>query len=331
MDRAVAYRGKRMDAEAVAFGNAVSRAAALEFPLGDRPHRLELFLEARGFEPETRLSVRIGPATSPLHVSGLNSAPALTNLLGGAVLAELPGDIQPIMLESAFRPAIEVLERALGTSVVLHQVAETPEGALSVWWALSSPESTSVRGQVLLNRAAAGMIRQALEKLPQAPGASVERLPMLARVVVGETRLTVAELRSLKTFDVLLMDPAGPFGEACLLVLSPRHRYPATLKNQTLSVTSLMSQPETPAPASTAAIPVEDLPVQLVFDVGSLEVTVGELRALNPGHTFELARSIERPVSIRANGQPVATGELVQIGDRVGVRLLEIRHDDESA
>ena len=71
---------------------------------------------------------------------------------------------------------------------------------------------------------------------------------------------------------------------------------------------------------------IEALPVALTFEAGELSLTVGELQALAPGTMLSLGRSLDdSPITVRANGQTFATGELVLIGDFLGVRILERR------
>ena len=65
------------------------------------------------------------------------------------------------------------------------------------------------------------------------------------------------------------------------------------------------------------------LPVDLVFELGRTELRVGELSQLQPGYVFPLAGALEGAnVTIRTNGQAVGQGELVAVGDSLGVRLL---------
>jgi type III secretion protein Q len=65
------------------------------------------------------------------------------------------------------------------------------------------------------------------------------------------------------------------------------------------------------------------LPVEVSFELGRSELRVGELSALQPGYLFPLAAPLEGAnVTIRANGQAVGQGEVVAVGDTLGVRLL---------
>jgi flagellar motor switch protein FliN/FliY len=53
-------------------------------------------------------------------------------------------------------------------------------------------------------------------------------------------------------------------------------------------------------------------------------MTLGELLDLSPGTVLELDRPAGDRLDILANGKLVARGEAVVIGDRYGIRILEV-------
>ncbi len=95
-------------------------------------------------------------------------------------------------------------------------------------------------------------------------------------------------------------------------------------------------QDETPADDGTAPTPpaeghgeplvdVDELPIRLVFVAGETEVPLRRLQRMAPGYVFELREPVDAHVEVRANGRAVASGELVDVDGRVGVRILECR------
>src|SRR5262249_42270091 len=64
---------------------------------------------------------------------------------------------------------------------------------------------------------------------------------------------------------------------------------------------------------------LDDLPVRLVFELGRVELSLGELQRLAPGALVPLARPLDEPLDIIANGRRLGRGALVQIGDSLGV------------
>ena len=78
---------------------------------------------------------------------------------------------------------------------------------------------------------------------------------------------------------------------------------------------------------SDIEIPSEmgDIPINLVFEVGQKRISLEELQTLKSGYTFELDNPANLPVTIRANGKPIGTGELLKIGEHVGVRVASFK------
>lgn len=71
-----------------------------------------------------------------------------------------------------------------------------------------------------------------------------------------------------------------------------------------------------------------DIPLELTVEVGRRSMTMGELIDLMPGTVVELDRPAGDQLDILANGKLVARGEAVVVGDRYGIRILEIIGDD---
>jgi type III secretion protein Q len=69
---------------------------------------------------------------------------------------------------------------------------------------------------------------------------------------------------------------------------------------------------------------LDDLPVRLVFELGRVELSLGELERLAPGALVPLGRPLDEPLDIMANGRRLGRGTLVQIGDSLGVRIVSL-------
>ena len=68
----------------------------------------------------------------------------------------------------------------------------------------------------------------------------------------------------------------------------------------------------------------DDVPIRLVFELGRVEIDLGKLQALGPGHVFELDRSIGEAVEVFAGGRRIGLGEVVKIDRQVGVRMVRL-------
>ena len=69
---------------------------------------------------------------------------------------------------------------------------------------------------------------------------------------------------------------------------------------------------------------LENIDVKLTVEVGSAELKIKELLRLNEGSVIELDRLAGDPLDILINGTMIAKGEVVMVGERFGIRFVEI-------
>jgi len=69
---------------------------------------------------------------------------------------------------------------------------------------------------------------------------------------------------------------------------------------------------------------IDNVGVRLEAYLGGAPMTVGELAALAAGSVVPLDAPLSQSVELRLNGIAVAKGELVSVGDRFAVRLIEV-------
>jgi type III secretion system YscQ/HrcQ family protein len=74
-------------------------------------------------------------------------------------------------------------------------------------------------------------------------------------------------------------------------------------------------------PAAEPPVPMDDLPVALDIQFHRQLVPLGKLSGLGEGQFLDLGIDLGQPIRILANEHPAGTGRLVQIGDRIGVRI----------
>lgn len=168
---------------------------------------------------------------------------------------------------------------------------------------------------------------------PAGNGMAVDAVPVRVSARLGWTDMPAAELRGLQARDTIFLDQylVTPEGELWLAVgaqgLRVRPEQSSYLVTQ--AWTSLMTEtPQSPADAETGAqtpFDIDAIPVRLTFELGERHLTLGELRQLQPGETFDLERPLaDGPVIVRANGALLGTGELVEIDGRIGVTLRSV-------
>jgi type III secretion system YscQ/HrcQ family protein len=91
---------------------------------------------------------------------------------------------------------------------------------------------------------------------------------------------------------------------------------------------SMGNPTEFSGPAGMHGSDLNDLPVRLVFEVGRVELSLGELQRLAPGALVPLGRPLDEPLDIMANGRRLGRGTLVQIGESLGVRIVSLASNE---
>ena len=67
-----------------------------------------------------------------------------------------------------------------------------------------------------------------------------------------------------------------------------------------------------------------DIPLRLSVEVGSTSLKLAELMDLNEGSVVELDRQANELLDILVNGTLVARGEVVTVGGKFGIRVVDI-------
>lgn len=99
-------------------------------------------------------------------------------------------------------------------------------------------------------------------------------------------------------------------------------------------MTTTATAPDAAIPAESAArasrdgaanlMLLQDVDVRLSIEVGSTALKIRDLLALNEGSVVELDRYATEMLDVLVNGTLLAKGEVVTVGDRLGVRVAEI-------
>ena len=69
---------------------------------------------------------------------------------------------------------------------------------------------------------------------------------------------------------------------------------------------------------------LEDVSVEVSLRVGTCMMTMGEVLQLEPGDVVQMNESMDDPVLLYLNDKAVATGEVVLVEDRLGLKIIEI-------
>jgi flagellar motor switch protein FliN len=69
---------------------------------------------------------------------------------------------------------------------------------------------------------------------------------------------------------------------------------------------------------------ISGIPMELSVEIGRTQMTVGETLCLRAGSIVTLDRFAGEPVDLLVNGTPIATGEVVVVDDKFGLRIAQV-------
>ncbi len=306
---ALGFLQRQWQAHAVGVESAPANAVAVELAFAGTAWRVA--------STHADLQVLLGPALGTLPPEAL--APRLLlAMLQDLVLEafdDAPVDVRPCS------PASQVSgPGAASMRVRLQPAAGGP--AVSLWVQAAGP---AWQGMWPLLASA--------PPAPLMPAGPWGRLAFVCRVECGWSDMPLTAVRDLRTEDVIVgqaisrVETGAPLtlrlgrylGIHCIHSGAGRiaARGAITMIHDEVAEAQTLSRPD----ADDAASLLGELPVRLTFDLGTQLLTLDELRAVAPGHVFDLGLLPHKAVSIRLNGLLAGEGELVEIDGRVGVAV----------
>jgi type III secretion system YscQ/HrcQ family protein len=352
MSSVVPYPVKRVSSREVAQANRIfGRDPGLQFQLG--PHIYDLKVEPVFKDPVlagdhvgvVRIGERIRFALKPEERL---LAMLLAETIPLAEFDDLPPNVRGAALEASLESLLERVDHFSGARSVIERVenraSQQPFQAAVMLRLTRKADGLTSRAAVRTDEAGLEWLTGRLGRLPGKHRRRLDHLPVVGGIDIGSLALTPAEIETLAPLDILLTGIDGAPSENAIrfrfcdqLTLIGRMTAPdrflitnlKTAKEEPASMPS--TDTETPD-AEQNPLSVSEVPVTLLFEIGQVRLTMGELGQLQPGYTFKLNETVERdrPVTIKANGVPVGRGEIVQIDDRLGIRIRSLRDDNSN-
>lgn len=263
---------------------------------------------------DTRLQLQWQGLSLPLCCHGAELAHWLAPDLQQAALFSLPEPLQLALIERLGQPLGGLTCSAL-TRQESRDKADEPalqlllqrEGASLALW-LPQPKSL-------------------LSRLPPRPQQQRLPLPLTLSLQWGEMGLTLDELATLAIGDVLLPPPHPQLGQQLLVCVEGRPFAYCQPHQQHLELTA-MHNAEPADPFGPTEL--EQLPIQVSFEVGRQTLDWHTLTSLQPGALIDLGTPLDGEVRIISNGHSLGVGRLVEIQGRLGVRVERLGNESQS-
>jgi type III secretion protein Q len=268
-----------------------------------------------------------------------------------------------LLLELALSDALSMLEASLGSPLAITCVRAADDDRRSATAPLAFSVAVdgigTSCGELLLQPGHAIMFAQFLDRCarptyppPQAgegksinlsppaaegsEGAAIE-LPVPVCVRAAAATFAVGEIATLSPGDVMMADQSCQPKRTAVAVIGEHLVAPVDL---TVAGAQIAARPirargsswewsmENGGDRSPADVlqrnDLDDIPVKLLFELGRIELSLAEIRQLAPGALLALQRPLDDSVDILANGRRIGRGNLVQIGDSLGIRITRL-------
>lgn len=347
----------KADAQLVHFiNNSVGRSRLLGFRFKKELYHLQ-FLHQKPENYDAKIYLRLKSGENSLFFC-LSQTPPLElfdPVLKDLTLTSLPPDLVALVLESFSSELLNDLEKKLNQTLSLEDVLFMPPKesfAITLYFKIINTKTKSeYMGHFWLNEPSLSLF-SALSSASLVDNPIWLKAPLQGRIQIGTSRLSKADLLKLEPNDIILLDDGDfaqknrfklDFGQSLAFEFQHQNNIGTFIKmSETPPHIPLASQAQkitSPSPVNDASPPeastlapqkidmVDKMQVNLSFEVGQKKMTIQDLKTVNTGFTFELDDPVTKPVSILLEGTPIGLGELLQIGGKVGVRVIEFNHN----
>jgi type III secretion protein Q len=271
------------------------------------------------------LGLNLGGHELTAEISRLPELAWISPTLAGIDLQGLPPELACGLIEACFGEIFTALNKG-GIDISISSIQpfshrHAPEEIIE--WNINRGSDTSwIHGSIHGTDAAFAHLASLMERAP-ATAQDDTKLPLLVQLAAASMTLKLSELKSVEVHDVLFAELMNyRAAKECAFYVAGRQLGVGTLDAKVFNLKQLITAPATTM-ANANPASVNDIEIELTFVVGHTTLTVGELRSLAPGFAFELGSLPGADLTICANSKPIGKGQLIEVGEHLGVRVTE--------
>jgi len=272
------------------------------------------------------VALKIGDRESNLKLERESLAVLLLRYATVEEMTCLSSELRIAVMEAVLSPLLRTLEILCKAPVSVAQYPHqerSQEAHVMLGFTLAIEAGVSIGGVLSFNAALLPAIRSEIDRWSLPYESRWEDLRTTIYFELGTSVLPVDEVKCLKPDDVVVLEHCSYFSyQKMRLRIPPNLRLTGQLQGNTLVIEN-KEKFSMPPESQEETTDIDDLSVKLTFDLGEKTIAFGDLKQLQVGYTFELDGTLEELVKIRNHQQCIGVGELVQIGSRVGVRIVK--------
>jgi type III secretion protein Q len=324
------------------------RRRALEATLAGRPVTIATTWPARGGDDVTDrhvIHLKIDAAEGEIAVP----RPVLDALVAtvdpALSLDRLGAWPAAIVIEFALSEVLATLETSVGCRLSLVAIHAERLGRqngerVPLGLELGFDAAAVSTCELFLTPRDAGRLAHHLDRCADAEKSAID-LPFALCLRTAAATIGAGAIERLALDDVVLADVECRPDDTAIAVIGEHLVVPVELTPAGIVITarpirgrgsswewSMDNPTEVSGPTGLDDSDFDDLPVRLVFELGRVELSLGEIQRLAPGALVPLARPLDEPLDIMANGMRLGRGTLVRIGESLGVRIVSLVGND---
>ncbi|MGO4448256.1 FliM/FliN family flagellar motor switch protein [Phyllobacterium sp. TAF24] len=187
-----------------------------------------------------------------------------------------------------------------------------------------------------VNSEASKLISRAWDGFSSRAPLDLNDLPVPIQLLAGAQTLSVAEISALRPGDTIMSEGGTP-GELYALCAGQLQAR-CIQSEQGVMLTSGWSTATISRPDDNEIFvergtamdegTIENLSVRVIFELARTDMSLREVKELAEGSIVPVAAISEGAVSILANGSKIGRGDIVRLGEGLGVRILQLGAND---
>jgi type III secretion protein Q len=163
-------------------------------------------------------------------------------------------------------------------------------------------------------------VEDCLQRWPKVPLLWPTKGNVQLTTLVGAVALESWEYGNLGIGDVVFFDQCLIPQSTVAIKINGVQCWQGTFEGASITLTESLNTPLLEQ-EETMVSDLEQIPVNLEFEIGSARMNLNEVAQLQPGYVFELNETTDQPVKVLVGNQVVGRGELVSLNNKLGVRL----------
>jgi type III secretion protein Q len=319
------------------------RRRPIKIQLGETGIQLQAGGDPRGLEgPRAAITLSAGSESVASVLLPVSLLDEIIGKAGGLNCAQTSPQSLLLLLEHLLSDHLSKLEAASGRAISLEAISDAaPPFPGSRLVLQCASETGNHQLEIVLGSPAANYFAARAVGQDTRPAAWPE-MPIEVAFRRGVARVARRLLESVRPGDVIVADAmcakdrvvavagerlaaAGLLENESLKLLAPMARLTGT-EEETWSMSESTPPFLQDGHANDSAL--DDIAVKLMFEMGRKEISLGELRTITAGYIFDLSRASNSAVDIFAGSHRIGQGEIVQIGDALGVRVTRLFNNE---